>query len=64
MGLESILKGQPMGLVALWWWVLPTPCDHSWDSPGSLRPTGLRQFSPFKREGGDGGRASIASASL
>lgn len=65
MGLEPIIiKSQILGLVAVWWRVLPTPYDRGWDSPGSLRPTVLRQLSPFYKEGGDGGGADIASASL
>lgn len=55
MGLEPVI-GSGSGSVALWWRVLPSLWDRGWDSPGFLRPTGLRQLSPFYREAGDGRR--------
>lgn len=62
-GLEPVI-GSGSGSVALWWRVLPSLWDRGWDSPGFLRPTGLRQLSPFYREAGDGSRQHSLSITV
>lgn len=63
MGLEPVIRSGS-GSVALWWRVLPSRWDPGWDSPGFLRPTGLRQLSPFYREAGDGLRRHSLSITV
>lgn len=61
--LEPVI-GSGSGSVALWWRVLPSLWDRGWDSPGFLRPTGLRQLPPFYREAGDGRRRHSLSITV
>jgi hypothetical protein len=52
VGAEPINKGQILDLWHCGGGALPTPWDHAWDCPDSLKPVGLRQLSPFYREEG------------